>query len=776
MSESKTERIFEKIMNFQELEKDRNFIIEYQTSSNNEIRSSLTGGSKTNKGGIGKPEHIIRHKNHPDLLILTEGKKDITKHVSEDLLSFTEFAVDGVKKYSESASKHFDVISIAFSGSKEDEIRISYFFQPKNGNFTPIKTNDRSLISVIENFYVKSEVRFSQDYNNLQQYLSNLNNQLHSNKILEMERSFFISAVLISLDNEKFRKNYLNYSDDIAIFLFDSVKEILIEKKLDTYQVEKLMEHLIFIKNNRFSISSSLKTIVSDIEKNVKRYVETYQYNDILMDFHNQTLQYANNEKGLGIVLTPHHITDFLVEILGTNENSIFLDSCAGTSGFLISALKKMRTENPTMNSEELSNRFIGVELQPHIWALSMFNFILHGITPKFTISGDSFNEVIKQNIKKLKPNVGFQNPPYKADKKNDKEELEFLLNQLDLMEINSLSAFVLPMSSALNPNKKITELKRKIMEKHTLVAVFSNPDELFYNTTAGVVTCTMIIRTGVPHAKKYKTFFGYYKDDGFEKRKNIGRTDIRKKWSHIREKWVNSFLNGDEHFGFSVKKCVTYSDDWCAEAHLTTDISKLTPNNFKKDVTNYLSFLIKENRFDMFDNYRNSLSSKTQKDLNSVEWREFKIGDLFDVKKGKRLTKSEMETGDTPFISSSEFFNGLTNRINKSAIFPKNTITVNYDGSVGESFYQPFDFWALDSCNVLIPKIKFNVKIGLFISTIIRNEKYRFNYGRKWTSTIMKKSPIFLPINKEGQINFDFIIDFMNNMDFHMNITQDEK
>ncbi len=765
MSESKTERIFEKVMGFQEMENDMNFIIEYQTSSDNEIRQCLNGSSKTNKGGIGKPEHIIRNKKYPDLLILTEGKKDVTKHVSENMMSPVEFAVDGVRKYSESVSKSFDVISIAFSGSKEGEMRISYFFQPKNGIFTSIETDEKSIVSVIENFYVKSEVRFTQDYNNLQQYLSNLNNQLHGNKILEMERSFFISAVLISLDNENFRKNYLNHDDNISIFLFDSVREILVEKNVEIQKVEKLMEHLIFIKNSRFSNSLSLKTIVTDIEKNVKRYVETYQYNDILMDFHNQTLQYANNEKGLGIVLTPHHMTDFLVEILGTNKNSVFLDSCAGTSGFLISALKKLRTENPTISPKELSNRFIGVELQPHIWALSMFNFILHGITPDFIYSGDSFNELIKQNVKKTKPNVGFQNPPYKADKKNDKEELEFVLNQLELMEINSLSAFVLPMSSALNPNKKITDLKRRIMEKHSLVAVFSNPDELFYNTTAGVVTCTMIIKVGIPHKKNSKTFFGYYKDDGFEKRKNIGRTDVRKKWGQIKEKWVSSFLNGEEYPGFTVKKYVSHSDDWCAEAHLTTDIKKLSSDDFKRDVRNYLSFLIKENRFDMFDTYRNSLSDNPQKELNTVEWKEFELGDLFDVKKGKRLTKSEMENGDTPFISSSEFFNGLTNKISRKPIFPKNTLTVNYDGSVGESFYQPFEFWALDSCNVLLPKIKFNDKIGLFFSTIIKNEKYRFNYGRKWTSTIMKKSPIFLPINQDGQINFEFITDFMNTM-----------
>jgi len=765
MSESKTERIFEKIMNFQEMEKDGNFIIEYQTTTNEEIKRALKEASKTKKGGFGKPEHIIRHKNYPDLLILTEGKKDITKHISDDMSFPVDYAVDGIKNYCDKTSKFFDVIGIAFSGSIENEMRISYFFQPKNGEFVSIDTNETSLKNIIENFYTRSEIRFSQDYANLQQYLSNLNNQLHGKKILEMERSFFISAVLISLDNKNFRENYLNCNTDLSVFLFESVKQVLIEKEVETPQVEKLMNHLIFIKNGGFSMSESLKTIISDIERNVKRYVETYQYNDILMDFHNQTLQYANNEKGLGIVLTPHHMTDFLVDILGLNVNSVFLDSCAGTSGFLISALKKMRKENPTMGTEELSNRFVGVELQSHIWALSMFNFILHGISPKFILSGDSFNNEIKEIVKKTKATVGFQNPPYKADKKNDKEELEFLLNQLDLMEINSLSAFILPMSSALNPNKKISELKRKIMERHTLVAVFSNPDELFYNTTAGVVTCTMVIKSGVPHKKNVKTFFGYYKDDGFEKRKNIGRTDIRNKWSKIKEKWVNSFLNGEEEFGFSVKKYVTHDDDWCAEAHLTTDISKLKVNDFRRDVTNYLSFLIKENRFDMFDDYRNGLSNNCNVGLESVSWKEFEIADLFDVKKGKRLTKSDMENGVTPFISSSEFFNGLTHKINKEPIFSGNTLTVNYDGSVGESFYQPFDYWALDSCNVLVPKFQFNDKIGLFFSTIIKNEKYRFNYGRKWTSTIMRRSPIFLPVNESGDINFNFIIDFMNNI-----------
>jgi hypothetical protein len=124
------------------------------------------------------------------------------------------------------------------------------------------------------------------------------------------------------------------------------------------------------------------------------------------------------------------------------------------------------------------------------------------------------------------------------------------------------------------------------------------------------------------------------------------------------------------------------------------------------------------------------------------------------------------MNPGDNYFISSSEFNNGLTGKISEEPIFSGNCLTVNYDGSVAESFYQPFNFWALDSVNVLYSKFELNTLRGIFISSIITNEKFRFNYGRKWTSGLMKKSKIFLP-STNGDIDFEFIDEFMNNLNY---------
>ena len=122
------------------------------------------------------------------------------------------------------------------------------------------------------------------------------------------------------------------------------------------------------------------------------------------------------------------------------------------------------------------------------------------------------------------------------------------------------------------------------------------------------------------------------------------------------------------------------------------------------------------------------------------------------------------MEDGETYFIGSSDSNNGLTGKVGQSAIFPAHTLTVNYDGSVAESFYQPFEYWALDSVNVLVPKFEINVFIALFITTIIRLEKYRFNYGRKWGLDRMKESMIKLPtIN--GTPDFGFMEKFIKSL-----------
>lgn len=156
---------------------------------------------------------------------------------------------------------------------------------------------------------------------------------------------------------------------------------------------------------------------------------------------------------------------------------------------------------------------------------------------------------------------------------------------------------------------------------------------------------------------------------------------------------------------------------------------------------------------------------------LETANWAKFKFEDLFELKKGKRLTKANMIEGNLPFIGAIDGNNGYREFIGQKAIHSGNTITVNYNGSVAEAFYQPNPFWASDDVNVLYPKFEMNQYIALFIASLIKVEKYRFNYGRKWHLERMKISEIKLPIDKDEKPDFKFMENFIKTLNYSKQI-----
>lgn len=144
---------------------------------------------------------------------------------------------------------------------------------------------------------------------------------------------------------------------------------------------------------------------------------------------------------------------------------------------------------------------------------------------------------------------------------------------------------------------------------------------------------------------------------------------------------------------------------------------------------------------------YARPQAAPIDSELNIDAWGWFPLSDMFEIRKGKRLTKADMRPGDTPFISAIDSNNGLRQRVNAAAMHPANVITVNYNGNgVAEAFYQPEPFFASDDVNVLYPKFELDPAVALFVCAVIRREKYRFSYGRKWNLERMNESRIRLP------------------------------
>lgn len=147
--------------------------------------------------------------------------------------------------------------------------------------------------------------------------------------------------------------------------------------------------------------------------------------------------------------------------------------------------------------------------------------------------------------------------------------------------------------------------------------------------------------------------------------------------------------------------------------------------------------------------------NSHPQHPLKIDSWQEFRLNDILDIKRGESLYLNASEIGTTPYASASAEDNGISAYIDIKPNREGNCLSINYDGSVGEAYYQAKPFFASEKIvTATLKKHQINQYIALFLSTIIKMEKYRFSYGRKWTvESSMKKSVIKLPIvfNADG-------------------------
>lgn len=155
--------------------------------------------------------------------------------------------------------------------------------------------------------------------------------------------------------------------------------------------------------------------------------------------------------------------------------------------------------------------------------------------------------------------------------------------------------------------------------------------------------------------------------------------------------------------------------------------------------------------------------------ELNLNKWNEYRLSELFKFAKGKRLTKTDMIPGNINFLGAISENNGIREKIETDTYWEPNCITVNYNGSVGEAFYQSEPFWASDDVNILYAKNfwKMNKYNAMFLVTVIKANKYRFSYGRKWTLEKMKETIIKLPGNKDGSPDFAFMEKYIKGLPY---------
>jgi len=167
----------------------------------------------------------------------------------------------------------------------------------------------------------------------------------------------------------------------------------------------------------------------------------------------------------------------------------------------------------------------------------------------------------------------------------------------------------------------------------------------------------------------------------------------------------------------------------------------------------------------------RKAVSKKTIL-LNTHKWKEFRLDELFKIEKGERILNRDMQPGTTPCVRATALNNGITAFIAHEPNHEGGTISVSYNGSIGEAFYQEKPFFALDDVNVLYPiDFELNQYSGMFFCSLIRKERFRFNYGRKWNLERMNETIIRIPVNKTNSPDIDYIEAFIKGLPFSASI-----
>ena len=152
---------------------------------------------------------------------------------------------------------------------------------------------------------------------------------------------------------------------------------------------------------------------------------------------------------------------------------------------------------------------------------------------------------------------------------------------------------------------------------------------------------------------------------------------------------------------------------------------------------------------------------------LNQKEWKEFYLCDIFTIRPGKRLTKSNMKSGTTPFIGASDSNNGVTAFVSNTNVSKdSNVLGVNYNGSVVENFYHPYTcIFSDDVKRFALREHNGNEYVYLFMKTVILQQKSKYAYGYKFNEERMQKQMILLPTTANGQPDYDYMEQYVKRL-----------
>lgn len=602
-----------------------------------EVQNALKTASKRMTGKTGKPEFIAMSGNY---LIIVEDKPEIKYQANYmtdkndtllmDKKSVEDYAENGALHYAQHVTCYTSfkkVFAFGCSGTEKDQIKIrpifvtdkSYKVMPTVRDFSDFNQEN------IETYYrTKVLGNKSERAAELEEILSRAK-QLHEDlrnygSLSEQDKPVIVSGILLALCNKNFSTEQLTCSigetqedrrrDGEKIF--DAIKEH-IKNVDDTHKMktEVVLNQFEFIK-----LRPQLSTRHPALGKSPLRYFAEFIHSkilsaicnnspdDVLGRFYGEFLSYSGGDgKGLGIVLTPSHITELMVDLLDIKMSEKVLDPCCGTGGFLIAAMSKMfkQAENPAKMRKEQEaakmnirrNLLFGVEMNDRMFSVATTNMILRG-DGKSNLICDDFFKLPVERLRRENFRIGIMNPPYSQAKNKQTahlSELRFIQHLLDGLGDGARCAVIVPQSTMVGKTKLDAAIKEQILEKHTLEGVITLNPQTFYKVGTNPVIA--IFTAHIKHPKRHYSKFINFKDDGYEISPHIGLLDNgthEEKRKQLLDCWLH---NAPAHSSFMVKAKVEPTDEWLHSFYYFNDEIP-SESDFEQTMADYLTFEFK--------------------------------------------------------------------------------------------------------------------------------------------------------------------------------------
>jgi len=580
-------------------------------------------------------------------------------------------------------------------------------------------------------------------------------NILHNAKIEPTLRPKVVGAITTAL-----------YYGDIDIMSKTPLKDInfLMSKAIKNSshfgeeKKKKLVEALTLGVNDFERLSSYLYRIVTILKRlNVRSVLQSDA--DFLGMFYEAFLRYGAENNAMGIVFTPRHITKLCTDLVGVEIGQNVIDITCGTGGFLVSAFDKLKTQAITENAQELIRESIyGFDTNPTVWALSCLNMFFRGDGKSHIENASSLAEESKAEVCN-KFHRAFLNPPFHQE---EEPERDFINASMDALVQGGL--FVGVIYAGVFADQENSAWRADFIKKHTILAMISLPDDLFY-PNASAITTIMVAKAHIPQPDDSKVLMGRIENDGYTKLKGKRIECAGNQIPDVTEDFVRFLQN----LPLRSKQCVLINSkllrngaEFSPQAFLPSRaLSDFeVRNQYSKTLMSLFQAITSFPEItDSLDENKTAHPDLPKYPLSKTD----KLSVFFEVRTGKSLGLKTYSEGVTPYVSSGDGTNGVVGLINKNdGEICDGCISVS---AFGTAYYQPWKYMARgnggSSVRILIPKYTMNTRDIFWFIAQINSQKWRFTYARQAIKTRLQELEVTSPDEYQ-----DDDIDIVNKID----------